>query len=975
MSALRIRRLAVLVLIITVVVTVWVWTYSDEDAESVQRTIAERFDRRDFDVAEQLATEAITRFPSHPEFGWMAAQSAEAARHFEAADRLASQISGDQPWALDAYRLRARVAEKELNHLQDAENACLAILQHSPRDLDAHEQLARQYGFTARRYEAIPHILELVRGERETDLILLVGRERGMIRDDDKLTACRKSAPQDPRPLLGLAWHAMNDERHAEAEQLLREAVQLGPDLPAAWALQGRWLAARKQDAPWREWIERCPTSADSHPDVWYARGEWADRQNDRPAALRCYWECVLRSPENRPATMRLAQLLAESGDGAAAERCRLYLENLLALESAQERAFSSGDTGGKDLLPELIEKYQAAGRLWEALALCRVAVQLVPQDPVRAKRLADLTQATRDLPLVLTAPGENPATGLDFSGLPLPRGEAEPVPHPGASAENTPVSISFEDQSEAAGFRFRFDDGSRGPRLKMHEITGGGIAVLDFDVDGYPDLYCTQAGTQPPGQPMDQSDQLFRNQQGQRFQSIGGAAGVREHGFGQGASVGDLNSDGFPDVFVGNIGSNALWINEGDGTFTESATAWGLSGAVWTTSSLIADLNRDGHPDLYEVNYLRGDRIFERICRMPDGSDSQCMPFDFDGEVDHLWLSSGEGQLIDSPTALTQTPDGKGLGIAAWRPDPSGPLCVLVANDTTPNYFWVPEDTSGEFRFAEQGLLAGLALSQQGKPQGSMGISVGDVDGDSRMDACVTNFLAESYAFYRATDTMSFRDEAQESGLRDLTWQRLGFGTLLIDADGDGQLELFLANGHIQDLRRLGRPYRMPPLLCRCHDEKFLAVDSQQLGPYFQSEWLARAATSLDWNRDGRVDLAVGHLDDPTVLLTNTSPSAARSLTLRLVARDSARDAVGTILTFRQGTKTWTRQLIGGGGYQASHEALIHWSLPDVETLDELIVQWPSGRQQRFPQVSLPLQGVLIEGADRLLEIGAAAR
>jgi len=964
-SSVRIRRIATLLILVVSAIAAVIWFGSGEDWKLRYRMIEEA-EGRDTNRALELAKEATELYPDHPEFLWMATQLAQRANQREEAYRLACEIPDSLPWSLAALRLRATLADNPMHFLGEAEAACQKLLKAVPDERGAHEQLAQQYGLTARRFEAIPHILELVRSNHETDLILLIGRERGIIQNDEKLRACRKAAPQDPRPLLGLAWHAMNEERHSEADTLLQEALRLGADMPAVWGLRGRWLATRNQLGPWSEWIRNCPASAESHPDVWLARAQWADHQNDHAAVLRCYWECVRLSPELRQATMRFAQLLAESGNATAATRCQQYLEKLIALESAQDQAFSSGAPQEASTLPFLIDKYQEAGRLWEALALSRVAVQLAPQDPEQARRLAELTQATQDLPLVMTAPSFNPAASLDFSTLPLPRADTTPSHDVRPSPAESSSSISFEDQSISTGFRFRFEDGSRGPRLKMNEITGGGIGVLDYDVDGFPDLFCSQAGNNPPQQPADLSDQLFRNEQGVRFQNAGPSAGIYERGFGQGVAVGDLNSDGFGEIFVGNIGANALWVNEGDGTFTESSAAWGLEGAVWTTSSLIADLNRDGHPDLYEVNYLKGEKLFERTCKLPDGSASQCMPFDFEGETDRLWLNSGDGRLVDATSSLSRVPNGKGLGISAWSPDPQGPVCVLVANDTTPNYFWVPEEHAGQTTWSEQALLAGLALSQEGKPQGSMGISVGDIDGDSRMDACVTNFLAESFAFYRADDAMSFRDEARESGLRDLTWNRLGFGTLMLDADADGELELFLANGHIQDLTRTGRPYRMPPLLCRWKNQQFQAVEPKTLGRYFESDWLARAAASLDWNRDGRIDLLIGHLDDPTLLLTNTSSQSGKSITLRLIARNSAREAIGTTVTFRQGKRTWTRQLIGGGGYQASSEPLIHGAVSG-DALDELIIDWPSGTRQRFENVPTPFRGAVLEGENAM--------
>lgn len=959
-----------LLLVLGLSTGIGVWALSGhhvDENEEIQR-IRGLIAHRDFSQAEHQALTAAKQFPNRPEFNWLAAFSGFHLQNYEDAFLRTNSIPQEVPFRIEVDRLRAELADNHLARLRDAENALLAVIAQEPQNPTAHDQLARLYGLTARRYEAIPHVLELIRAGEETDLIRLIGRERGIIGDVEKLNRARRVLPDDPRPLIGLAWHAANEERHAEADALLQEAVRLGPELSSTWAARGRWLADRKQLDAWSEWIRICPQSAESDPSVWLARGEWADHQGDKPAALRCYWECVKRSPETRPALARFAQLLTENGDADSALRCQKYLDSLLALEEAQNRGLSLESPDSVDSAMALVDRYVGVGRLWEALALARLVagVDSSRQDVIR--RVHQIQSETTELPLTLTAPPYHPAKGLDFSTLPLPKPEI-PGTKPAASAIDEAIPVSFSDISQEVGFEFRYDDGARGARLHMHEITGGGLGVIDYDVDGYADLFCSQAGNHAPPTACNLRDQLIRNRGGKSFVPCGQLAGFEESGFGQGVAVGDVNSDGFPDLFVGNIGRNALWINQGDGTFSESSAAAGLSGNVWTTSCLMADLNQDGHPDLYEANYLRGEKIFERTCTHPDGTVSQCMPFDFEGEVDRIWINTGDGHFEDGGKLLSREPDGKGLGVVAWRPAPDQQLCVYVANDTTPNFLWVPKEQSGHWAWNEVGLLSGVALSEDGKPQGSMGIAVGDIDQDLRPDLCVTNFLAESYAFYHADDSLSFRDVATESGLRDLTWNRLGFGAQLLDADGDGQLELFLANGHIQDLRRYGRPYRMPPLLCRYHQSKFREVPASTLGTYFQSEWLARASVTLDWNRDGRIDLVVGHLDDSTRILSNSSPQNIEALELHLTGRRGSRDAVGAIITVRAKGRTWTRQLVGGGGYQASNEPLIHWSATGIHQIDELQIDWPGGSVETFHDIKLPFQGRVVEGTSRLLE------
>ena len=937
-----------------------------EMAQAIQKLIAQG----DFKAAEAEALKAWEFHPQVQEFGLAAAQCAASDGEFQRALQHSDRVLfEDQKRQMGVLQFRAELLLDKLHRLRDAESEFRKILAVLPHDPSANSELAKLCGMTNRRYEAIPFVLNLVRQDQETDLLILLARDKGVINDSAQLELAKKALPDDPRPLLGLAWNASEAGKDAETLELLKQAVKLEPTLPAAWGLLGSHLANSQHFDGMEEWIKNCPPVADSDPQVWLARALWADHAHQPLAAIRCYAELLRRSPDSRRAASRLAQLLEEQGNHTAAEQVQAHLQHMQSLQSAQEKTFSAGEQAGLPELLNLMNRYADAGRMWEALAFCRVAHTLAPEEPEVTAQFDRLNAAVANLPLELTDPQLNPVQSLDLSQYPLPKVSGAVTAAPVAE---TPVNeqIHFVEQAAAVGLRFRYEDGAQGPRLHMHEITGGGVGVLDFDRDGFPDLFLTQGSTQAPPVPSRISDRLFQNRAGQQFRDVSLLAGIAESGFGQGVCAGDVNSDGFPDLYVANIGANALWVNQGDGTFEEVSGGAGLESTQWTTSCLIADLNRDGHPDLYEVNYLQGDQLFERTCSHPDGSPSQCLPTDFDGASDQLWLNDGQGRFRNATAeCLTSPPTGKGLGIAAWSPEPSGPLVVLVANDTTPNNLWVPEagTPAGTLRLTDRGVLNGIALSSDGKAQGSMGIAVGDVDEDGHIDACITNFLAEGCTFYGGTDGDGFEDRTREVALLAPTYNTLGFGTQLLDADLNGTLDLFIANGHIQDLQRYQKPWRMRPQLHTWQGHRFQEASSQSLGPYFQAEWLARAAARLDWNRDGRDDLVVGHLDDPLALLTNTSSSTSPPLSLNFVATRSARDAIGTTVEFRVGDHHWSRQLIGGGGYQASNENQITWGSTGVHQIDEVTIHWPSGTTQKFAEVTLPLVATVVEGTETL--------
>jgi hypothetical protein len=454
-----------------------------------------------------------------------------------------------------------------------------------------------------------------------------------------------------------------------------------------------------------------------------------------------------------------------------------------------------------------------------------------------------------------------------------------------------------------------------------------------------------------PPGSnSIDHADALFRNLGGTRFADVSRMTGVRDSGFGQGVAVGDLDADGFVDLYVANIGGNRLLRNNGDGTFSDATHAAGLAGDEWTTSCAMADLDGDALPDLYAVNYVMGNDVFDRVCG--DGATPRlCMPYDFEAQPDRVWTNRGDGTFGDaSSMLLADHPPGKGLGIAIWNATGNGRPNILIANDTTPNAFFESEDSSrSHTRYEDRGIASGLALNADGKATGSMGIALGDVNDDGRLDVFITNFLAEANTYYACSAAGFYEDRTREVELQNPSFNVLGFGTQFLDADLDGRLELFVANGHIDDLRDIDRPYEMPAQVFRWDGRQFRESPADELGPYFNEKWLGRSAARIDWNRDGRGDLLVGHLAKPSALLTNTTASPSRFLQLSLVGVESNRDAIGAIVTAKFAGLEKTFQITAGDGYQSSNERSITIGTGDAALMDELVIRWPSGLAQRI--------------------------
>jgi hypothetical protein len=501
-----------------------------------------------------------------------------------------------------------------------------------------------------------------------------------------------------------------------------------------------------------------------------------------------------------------------------------------------------------------------------------------------------------------------------------------------------------------------------------MFEFTGGGIGVVDLDLDTYPDLLLTQGGSwDDRGTATNPGDRLLRNQHGRQFTDVSGVAGLQEHEFGQGTTVGDLNEDGFPDLFVGNIGRNRIWINNGDGTFHELTddVAW-ISNDKWTTSSLMADIDGDSLADIYAVNYLTGSDVFDRICPTADGRPRACVPFHFDGDTNHFLHNNGDGTFTER--AFSEAA-GKSLGVAAWTPGPQQPLHIFVANDTTANE-WLHFDQAGSGGMIDDAMPAGVALNASGKAEGCMGLAISDVNDDGQQDVFVTNFFNESNTLYGSLPGNTFQDQTDVWRLGNPSVSQLGFGTSFLDVNMDGFEELFVANGHVDDLRDEGKPWQMPPQLFQRTQDGFQLHEPGESGTYFEGQYLGRAVAVCDWNRDRRPDLVVGHLLEDSVMLTNTTQQTGQSLEIQLCGLQSGRLACGTQVAVRCGSRTQVRQLIAGGSYHASSEHVLRIGCGTAAQVDELTIRWPSGAQQRFQNVPLSARITIREDTDRLFPV-----
>jgi len=855
-------------------------------------------------------------------------------------------------------------------HASAAEAQFRRALQIDPTLGLVHDRLAYLLGIEGRRFESFPHLFTQLRANCfSMEPLILLGNHEAPINQTDELKKFREATPDDLMPLLGEARLAIRYTHLDEAKRLLKQVLSQAPRQIEAQAELGRVLLAQ-DDPEFGRWLHDSAPAAEAHPDVWMLRGLWAKRRGAARGAARCFWEALRRDPLHQAATYQLAQSLKSLGDAKAARWLSDRAAQLQNLARVAESLYVNRDNLG--LMRSAAELTESLGCIWEACAWRRLILDRVPHDGASRDALQRLAaKLENDTPLVLDS--DNPAKQIDLTDFPLPRWDAEPSENRPSAPELAKSRPRFANVAAQAGIDFSYANGSQSDRedRQIFRDTGGGVAVLDYDGDGWPDIYLTQGCRHPLAtSSSDPLDRLYRNRGDGTFEDVTARSLLAEDRYSQGVAVGDFNNDGFPDLYVANIGANRLFVNQQDGTFRDISEEAGIGGEAWTTSCVLADLNGDGLCDIYDVNYIQGEGVYERTCPYK-GRERSCAPTVFQPQPDCFWLNLGDGRFADQTAAAGLTAAcGNGLGAVAGDLDGSGRLSVFVADDQDANLCFFNETAAlGEApKFVERGLLSGLAYDAEGKALACMGIAAADANEDGKLDLYVTNFFEESNTLYLQLDGGMFVDATGQSGLQEPSYRMLGFGTQFLDADLDGHLDLIVANGHVEDLTFQQVPFEMRPQYFRgLGAGRFQELPAAELGEFFQGEHLGRGLARIDFNRDGREDFVVSHLDSPVALVANTSTEIGHFLAVQLRGVQSSRDAVGARVTIEVGGRTRTGWLLGGDGYQASNQRQLIFGLGADEHVEKLSIRWPSGLVQEFADLAADQELIFVEGSPRI--------
>ena len=514
-------------------------------------------------------------------------------------------------------------------------------------------------------------------------------------------------------------------------------------------------------------------------------------------------------------------------------------------------------------------------------------------------------------------------------------------------AAQNRPTPI-FQDVTAKAGITFVHTSGAT-PEKHMVETFGSGLAWIDFDNDGFVDLYFVSGA---PGS----SNALYRNERNGTFEDVtqrSGTAAVTK-AYKTGVAVGDYDNDGDLDLYVTALGPNILLRNNGDGTFTDVTGPAGVAGGAreWSTSTGFFDYDRDGDLDLYVTNYLDiGDENPWCGQRKP-GYRMYCNPTIFEGTADRLFRNNGDGTFADvSAKAGIANPAGKGLGVVFCDIDRDGDSDIYVANDLVRNFLY---RNNGDGTFTDTAYGAGVGFDINGKPQAGMGVDCGDIDGDGYPELFVTNFSEELNTLYENHGDGSFEDVTQKLGLSS-GYLPLGFGTKMYDVDNDGDLDLHVTNGHVADNVKLYQPnlsYEQKDLLYENVGGRFKDI-SAEAGPALQALRVGRGLAVADYDNDGYQDVAILSLGRRAVLLRNEG--ARRGNWIELRAQGTASNSFGLGATVRATVdgRTLVREVGNVASYLSSSDTRLHLGLGPAKSIQRLEILWPSGRRQTLNDVA----------------------
>ncbi|MGB0598576.1 MAG: FG-GAP-like repeat-containing protein [Rubripirellula sp.] len=918
------------------------------------------------------AYKALLEDPTNYEAMLLAGEAEAERGNFDKSLALASSIDTDWRLGERAVFLHAR-SLFELKRTSEAADVFLAELEKKPRQSALRHRAWRLLNQVGRREDAC----------RQAELLCRIGQAdemelHSLIRRTDAFPIILEPNTDPSKyfePGLGLArWHFSQLDYRKAIEELTPE-YESGFKTAAASALYGRLLAETQAAEQFPKWHAACDLpELEELGDYWAALGTHFFDAREYEASARALLEAVLHNPTDRLSIQRLAKVFDAMGQPEQAEQFRRRGVELAQCERSSEALQaipvsnrSEHQSGSSKLMQHMLE----LERPFEILAW---AIRVHPSRDIQKRReieqkrgeLLNSEEAlvmAREASLLGVDPN-NFSLGTAFETL-LAARETPPSP-PESKLVTALAAPRLVNVASNVGLDFQWyqDLEINLASIPIHESIGGGIAVLDYDLDGWPDVYFAQGSGEPPSDACTRSNQLMRNNDG-KFVAVTLPAGGTDLNYGSGLAAGDVNQDGFPDLFVGSLGHNRLLINNGDGTFQDTTERLGEVADRFSTSLAIADINGDALPDLYEAVYIEMDGAFALPKVDKDGREIQPSPLEHFAQSDRWFENLGNGNFAVHEITRDTARPGTSLGVLVADFDNQSGNEVFVGNDVRPNHFLLQADENTLLNAAD---VQGVANGFSGTANGCMGIAAADFNHDGTLDLHITNFNQESANLYLQATTGGFTDYAVRYRLDELSLPYVGFGTKAIDIDRNGWLDLAITNGHIFDMSDYGEGFQLPPQLLMNRGEFFELVAVDDDSGYWEQNYLGRSMAMLDFDRDGASDLMINHLDKPVALLRNETNTKGRELQLELVGTTSERDAIGTRVEIAVAGQKRTAWVTAGDGYLCSDEAFVEFGLGLEAEVTRLVVHWPSGKRQEFTGATPPGRYLAVEGQTDLV-------
>ena len=521
-------------------------------------------------------------------------------------------------------------------------------------------------------------------------------------------------------------------------------------------------------------------------------------------------------------------------------------------------------------------------------------------------------------------------------------------------------VPVRFTDVTAEAGIEFVHHNGRSGRKF-LPETLGSGCAFLDYDNDGRPDIFLVNSRPWSGG--AGPTSRLYRNAGAGRFEDVTAEAGLAHTMYGLGAAAGDYDNDGFADLYVTVLDGDRLYRNRGDGTFADVTREAGIDNARFGTSAAWVDYDLDGFLDLFVANYVQWSPEEDLWCSMDGSKKTYCTPESYSGQPSALYRNRGDGTFEDvSAAAGVGDPTSKALGIAVFDYDSDGLPDLFLANDTEPNKLYRNE---GDGTFAERGVSAGVAYAEDGRARGAMGVDAADYDRSGRFHLLVGNFANEMLNLFHNEGNGLFVDEAPTSQIGRDSLLSLTFGAFFFDYDLDGHLDIFCANGHLDEEIEIVQPtvrFAQPPQLFRNDGSgRFdLVTDT---GADLSEPIVGRGAAYADYDGDGDLDILVTTNDGPAKLLRNDGAGANNYLRVRLQGRTANRDGLGSVISLTSASGTQVQVVRGGSSYCSQSETVATFGLGSDPEVTSLEVRWPSGTLDTLSGLEPNRQLTLVEG------------